>query len=131
MKIYIIMVDDSEYYDGKYYPRAAFKNMESAKYFGTILTELWGDYLIEECEIEESDILDDTLWVVSSEEAYSSGAVSFRNAFGKREEAEAYENKINNDKNHVYSTYFNARVDDVYIDKDLEKIEAEYNAKYQ
>ena len=131
MKIYIVMEDSSEYYDGSYYPRAAFKNRESAKKYGTVLTQLWGDYLIEECEIEESDILDDILWVVYSEEAYSSGVVSFRNAFGKREEAEAYANKINNDKNHVYSTYFNARVDDVYIDKDLDNIEAEYNAKYQ
>lgn len=111
------MEDHSEYYDGSYYPSAAFKNRESAEKYGKVLTQLWGDYLIEECEIEESDILDDTIWVVSSEEAYSSGVVSFRNAFGKREEAEAYANKINNDKNHVYSTYFKARVDESILTK--------------
>ena len=122
MKIYIVMVDDSEYHDGSYYPHAAFTKKESAEKYGKVTTRMWGFYEIEECDVDATDIL----WVVRSEEAYSSGAVSFRSAFTTEDEAEAYAKEINDDTNHEYSTYFNASVDDVHIDEDLDKLEAEY-----
>ena len=122
MKIYIVMVDDSEYHDGSYYPAEAFTKKESAEKYGKVTTRMWGFYEIEECDVDATDIL----WVVRSEEAYSSGAVSFRRAFTTENEAEAYAKEINDDMNHEYSTYFNAHVDDVHIDENLDKLEAEY-----
>lgn len=122
MKIYIVMVDDSEYHNGSYYPEAAFTKRESAEKYGKVATRVWGDYNIEECDVEATDIL----WVVTSEEAYSSGEVSFRKAFATEDEAEAYAKEINDETNHELSTYFNADVDDVHIDGDLDKLEVEY-----
>ena len=122
MKIYIVMVDDSEYLDGSYYPEAAFTKKESAEKYGKVTTRIWGDYEIEECDVDATDIL----WVVRSEEAYSSGEVSFRRAFTTEDEAEAYAKEINDDKNHEHSTYFKAHVDDVHIDEDLDLLAAEY-----
>lgn len=121
MKIYIVMVDDSEYYDGSYYPEAAFTKKESAEEYGKVTTRIWGDYEIEECDVDATDIL----WVVTSEEAYSSGEVSFRRAFTTEDEAKAYAKEINDDTYHELSAYFNAHVDDVHIDADIDKLEAE------
>lgn len=122
MKIYIVMVDDSEHHDGSYHPEAAFTKKESAEKYGKVTTRIWGDYDIEECDVDATDIL----WVVTSEEAYSSGEVSFRRAFATEDEAKAYAQEINDDTYHEHSTYFNADVDDVHIDADLDKLEAEY-----
>ena len=127
MKIYIVMVDDSEYHDGSYHPEAAFTKKESAEKCGKVTTRIWGDYLIEECDVDATDIL----WVVTSEEAYSSGEVSFRRAFTTEDEAEAYAKEINDDTYHEHSTYFNADVDDVHIDVDLDKLEAEYDEMHE
>ena len=122
MKIYIVMVDDSEYHDGSYRPEKAFTNKETAEKYGKVTTDIWGDYLIEECDVDATDIL----WVVTSEEAYSSGEVSFRDAFATEDEANAYAKEISDDTYHEHSTYFNAEVDDVHIDEEIGVVESKY-----
>lgn len=122
MKIYIVMGDHSEYHEGVFYPQAAFTKKELAKRFIEVDTYYWGIDDIEEVDIEATGML----WVVTSEEAYGSGESIFRKAFATKEEAEAYAKGINDDVDHVRTTLFNAKVDDVGIDSELEWLEEEY-----
>ena len=127
MKIYIVMLDSTEYHEGEFYPIAAFTDKEWADKCKTVHTCIWGNGYIEEVDIEATD----KLWVVVSEEAYGSGEVRFRKAFVTEEEAEAYAGEINDDKLHERTTLYNAEVYEVSIDKNLEGLQEEYYKKIE
>lgn len=122
MKIYIVMIDSTEYHEGEFYPIAAFTDKEWADKCKTVHTCIWGNGYIEEVDIEATD----KLWVVVSEEAYGSGEVWFRKAFVTEEEAEAYAKEINDDTLHERTTLYNAEVYEISIDKDLDGLDRKY-----
>lgn len=122
MKIYIVKIDDAECHIGEYYPQAAFTDKKMARKYEICQTYMWGCGEILEVDIEATD----KLWVVVSEEAYSSGAVDFRQAFVTEEEAEAYAKEINDDTLHERTTLYNAEVYEVSIDKDLDGLDRKY-----
>lgn len=127
MKIYIVKIDDAECHIGEYYPQAAFTDKKMAMKYEICQTYMWGCGEILEVDIEATD----KLWVVVSEEAYSSGAVDFRQAFVTEEEAEAYAKEINDDTLHERTTLYNAEVYEVSIDKNLEGLQEEYYKKIE
>ena len=52
MKIYIVMLDSTEYHEGEFYPIAAFTDNEWADKCKTVHTCIWGNGYIEEVDIE-------------------------------------------------------------------------------
>lgn len=122
MKIYLVMIDSTEYHEGEYLPEAAFTDKKAARKYEICKTYMWGNAEILEVDIEATD----KIWVVTSEEAYGSGEVWFRKAFVTEEEAETYAKEINDDKLHERTTLYNADVHEVSIDEDLNGLDRKY-----
>ena len=126
MKIFIILEAGYEYTTERlsFSPCGAFSDKDNAQKLEKLTNDFYTETEIIETDVEPTT---DTIWCVLAEEAYSSGNNRFVKAFATEEEAKKYADQINNDTNHTFSTYFNADVEDVVINKDLDGLKNEYD----
>ena len=66
-----------------------------------------------------------------SEEQPASGQGTLAFGMFNKDSMQDYAKEINDDTYHEHSTYFNADVDNVHIDADLDKLEAEYEEMHE